>query len=790
MGLRWLRRSRAGCCCKKDVARRRVDRLCLAASITGLLLGCIPSVAQSPLASVNPFIGTDGDGNTFPGATLPFGMIQWSPDTDQGWYRYRDLHLHGFSLTHLSGAGCPVLGDMPILPWSEPPQADRTGAAVESVGYAHASEVATPGYYSVRLEDGTSVELAVTLRAGIARIRYPHGKRAGLLVNGAGSANSDVHVATLPPVGREHDGESLTAAPDGVLLGTVTAGGFCGSPTRYTLHVAYSTRTAATSVRLWQDGRLVPGAKEVRGRRAAAWLDLGSGREQLVKVGLSWVSEEKARQNLEAELPGWDFDTVHRAARKTWTEALEAVSIGGGTREERTIFYTGLYHMLLAPNLFSDADGEYTGFDGKVHQLHEGQAAQYANFSDWDTYRNVMPLQALLSPQRAGDMAQSLVNDAEQMGSLPRWALANDSTYVMGGDSPAILLAEAYSFGARGFDAQRALHWMRQGALTPGVGIHGDHEREHLADYLKLGYSPAPRDARINDISASETLEFANADFAVAQFAKALGDADTARTLLEHSRHWRNLFDPQTRWIRPRYADGSWLTGFDAERSQPKRANSPVATDQSGFEEGNTYQYTFMLPYDYAGLFRAMGDDVEVERRLDHFFAKLVCWGEPCFNMANEPDFVTPFAYTALGKPWKTAAVLTRIENETFQATPGGLPGNDDLGATSGVYVWNVLGMYPGIPGLGGIMLGAPRYGRASLPAGGGKTLVVERTGEGPAVQSVQLNGKPWPSSWLPLSELQEGENRLEFTMGAAPGRWATDANDRLPSQSSSAAKQ
>ena len=289
-------------------------------------------------------------------------------------------------------------------------------------------------------------------------------------------------------------------------------------------------------------------------------------------------------------------------------------------------------------------------------------------------------------------MAQSLVNDATQMGSLPRWAIANDSSYVMGGDSASILLAEYYSFRATHFDTAAALHFMLRGATTPGLGIHDTEQREHVADYVKLGFLPASSKSDHWDISASETLEDANADFAISWFASALGDSGTASRMEKQAGSWRDLLDPETRWIRPRYADGSWVQGFDPEKSLPHSINTPVPTDQFGFQEGNTYQYTFMLPFDYQGLFNAIGDNAAVEQRLDKFFKKLVCWGEPCFNMANEPDFVTPYAYTYLGKPWKTAEVVTRVENEVFNTSSGGIPGNDDLGATSGVYLWNALG--------------------------------------------------------------------------------------------------
>jgi len=743
-----------------------------------LILGAVGLAAQSSLvASVDPMIGTANEGNIYPGATVPFGMIQWSPDTHENFYYYGDKAIRGFSVTHLSGAGCPLFADMPILPLSERPAPQRDLEHPETSVFDHSKEIAQAGYYSVVLADGTQVELTTSDRSGIARLTYPKGKHAGLLINGPGSASADVHMAILPPVGREHDGEAITVSPDGVLTGTITAGGFCGSPTKYTIHVAYQFKTKPTSVALWQNGTLQDKATQASGKRAAAWVDLGSQSTQIVKVGLSYVSDENARANLRAEIPGWDFDAVRKQTQARWEKALATVKVDGGTEAQRKIFYTGVYHELIGQTLFSDLNGEYPGMDGKIYKVKPGQKGQYTNVSDWDIYRNTVQFQALLFPQQAADLAQSLVNFAEQLGSYPRWVAANDGTYVMGGDSPAIIVASIYAFGAKGFDAKTALNYALKVADTPGLGQHARPERVMLAESLKLGYIPSA-----DDISISEMLETDSADYSIAQLAKALNDNAAYERMLKRAGNWRNVMDPETHWLRPRAADGTWQLGFDAEKSLPKRQNSPLSTDQAGFEEGNTYQYTFMLPFDYRGLFDAIGDDAVVEKRLDHFFTKLVCWGEPCFNMANEPDFVTPYAYTFLGKPAKTASVIDRVEKETFNTTPGGIPGNDDLGATSGVYIWNALGMYPAIPGLGGVVLGTPMFEKSVIQLGGKGALTITRKGTGIYVQSVTLDGKPQTSSWIPVAELLGHDSRLEFTMGEQPSNWATSVGDRPPS--------
>jgi predicted alpha-1,2-mannosidase len=343
------------------------------------------SHAQTPYDSVDPFIGTSGDGNTFPGASLPFGMIQWSPDTGgEGWYFYDKSKIRGFSLTHLSGAGCPLYGDFPILPWTgELKTSPATTPDDYSLSFRHSQEEAHPGYYAVALSNGSRIELTVTDRAGMARIHFPQGQAARLLVN-ATSANSDVHVATLPPVGREHDGTHIRVVGNDAISGSTTAGGFCGTNSRYTLYFAARFERPFSQFATWKD-ESIQKDREAAGHHTGAWLDFGNQSQIQLKVGISYVSEANALDNLNKELPDWDFDQVHASARSTWRSTLDHVPVEGGTPDQRKIFYTGLYHMMLSPSLFNDSNGDYIGFDGKVRSLASTrQHAQYANFSDWD----------------------------------------------------------------------------------------------------------------------------------------------------------------------------------------------------------------------------------------------------------------------------------------------------------------------------------------------------------------------------------------------------------------------
>jgi len=711
------------------------------------MLLCASLGAATSYDSVNPFIGTAADGNTFPAATLPFGMMQWGPDTRAGgWYHYDDKSIRGFSLTHISGAGCPIYADVPMLPGNGEP-----------LPLDHAREEAHPGYYSIRFADGMRVELTTTARAGLGRFTFPEGATPTLNLDPGGSATQ-----------RKQDFAKLEMRAKDAVSGVVRSGGFCGMEDKYTLYFVVRFSQPVQTYAAWT------------GHPAGGSVSFPSGTSSLlVKVGLSFVGIANAEVNMNTEIPGWDFDAVHAQAKAVWSEALDRIPVEGGTADERTLFYTAVYHTLLSPNLFSDSNGEYRGFDEVAHRLGPGHA-QYANFSDWDIYRSTVQWDALLYPDQTSGMMQSLVHDAEQSGWLPRWPVANDVSYVMGGDSSAILLASAYAFGARSFNTASALRFMIKGATQPGLGLYKKAERPGLADYLRLGYVPLGGD--VGESAASVTLEYASADFAVSRFADALGDKANAARLLRSAQNWRKLFDPETRMIRPRSSDGKWLEGFDPDQMAPHHTTWDK-TNQIGFEEGSTWQYTWMIPHNYAGLFRAMGGNKEALPKLDKFFEKVVGWGTPNFTVANEPDFVAPFAYLWAGAPWKTQEVVDRIRREAFGTSPGGLPGNDDLGATSGVYVWSALGLYPVIPGVGGLALGTPLFRRASLPMGEGRSLEIISSGEGIYVQSVTLNGEPYPGAWLPLAALTARRNRLEFVLGKQPNKErATGAADLPPS--------
>ena len=727
--------------------------------------------AQTAYESVDPFIGTAADGNTFPAATVPFGMMQWGPDTAaDGWYRYADKTIRGFSLTHISGAGCSVYADVPVLPWVG--ELQEAGSSKNyALPFAHTREQAHPGFYAVKFDNGISTELTVASRSGMGRIVFPPDKTRTLLFK-AGSS------ATIEEPKRQADFSEVEIRGNDTMVGAVHSGGFCGSDSNYVLYFAAKFAEPFTSFGTWQD-QMNPGARTARGHKAGAYVMFANGSKPLLlKIGISFVSIDNAWHNLNAEIPAWDFAATRLSAENKWNDLFNRVQVEGGTAEQKKIFYTGVYHMLLSPNIFSDENGDYIGFDGKVRRLSANQA-QYANFSDWDIYRNVVQFHSLLLPDVASQMIQSLVRDAEQGGWLPRWPVANDVSYVMGGDSSAILLSSAYAFGARAFDAQSALRYMIKGATQPGKGLHGGSERPLLEAYLERGYIPVK--AGDAEAAASYTLEYASADFAVSRFADAMGDKDNAARLLRSSQNWRTLFDKESNFIRPRTADGKFMA-WNPDKLEPHHQNWDQA-DQLGFEEGSAWQYTWMIPHNYAGLFAAMGGAQNAIPKLDRFFTQLKGWGVPTFTVTNEPDFCAAYAYNWAGAPWKTQSVVDRVRRETFTTQPDGLPGNDDLGATSGVYVWDALGMYPVIPGVGGVALGTPMFREVSVKLGNGATLRIVGRGEGPYVQKVTLNGMPYSKSWLPVAAFQHGENRLEFELGTEPNKeWAAQPENFPPS--------
>ncbi|MFE2752014.1 GH92 family glycosyl hydrolase [Actinosynnema sp. NPDC059335] len=743
---------------------------------------------------VNPFVGTrpggpdhgtgGGAGNNFPGADVPFGMVQWSPDTvthQHGGYAYEDDRIKGFSLTHLSGAGCSTYQDIPVMPFAgEVTTSPATDPDRYVSTFSHDRESASPGYYGVTLDSGTEVELTVTQRTGVGRFAFPGGTTSTLLVNTSGSIAGT-------------DDAEITIGAD-TISGWATSGRFCGADHRYRVYFHAEFDQTFASIGTWRNGAVTPGRSserggsgvreglgdapktaEARGERRVGAEDTtvsgpGSGGwvtfddpDVTMRVGLSFVSIDGAKENLQAENAGRSFDAVRAAARRAWNDRLNQVKVTGGTDAQRTTFYTALYHSLLQPNVFSDTDGRYPGFDGRVHTAERGHAV-YTNFSGWDVYRSEVQLLSLLAPAEASDMVRSLVAFAEQGGAWDRWTVANGYTGVMVGDPYHVMVASAYAFGAQDFDARKALLLMLRGATQPTQGYE---ERPGLVEYLDLGYVPVG----VRNVwgAPATTLEYTTADFAIADLARRLGDGATWRTFTARAQYWQNLFNPATGHTQARNRDGSFVEPF-----------SPGSPDN--WVEGNAAQYTWMVPYNVRGLVTAMGGDAEVRDRLDTFFTKLNAGpDEPYAFLGNEPIMHSPWLYNWVGAPASTAAVTRRAVTELFGPGPDGLMGNDDLGQMSSWYVWAALGMYPVIPGRAELVVNSPLFEEVVITRPNGAPIVVKSSGRGTYVADLRLNGRPQTRTWLPESLVARG-GTVEFALSESPTGWGTGPADAPPS--------
>ncbi|HZT99691.1 MAG TPA: GH92 family glycosyl hydrolase [Ktedonobacteraceae bacterium] len=711
-----------------------------------------------PVQYVDPFIGTDpgtryraisgfAGGHVFPGADFPHGMVQWSPDTtkDPGGYRYSQSSIYGFSLTHFSGRGCRSYQDFPFMPTVGPMHVSPANSTTYAASFSHANETASPGYYSVHL-DRTNIQVAltVTARTGFGQFTYPPSQNATLLINAGGSAT-----------GNANSGTGVQIVGSNQVVGLATSGHFCGQANTYTLYFAATFDTPFTSFGTWNGPTLTPASRTSNGNQSGAYLVFDTTHHSMiqVRVGLSFVSIANAQTNLAKENPNWNFQTVRNKASTAWNTSLGVIQVSGGTTEQQRIFYTALYHTLIHPNVFSDVNGQYLGFDHKVH-VAQGYT-QYENFPGWDMYRSLIGLLALLDPQATSDMMQSLVADAQQGGGgMPRWEVANDNSGGMVGDSPDAIIATSYAFGARNFGVNAALHAMDLGASDPHTHSGKYVTREGLTDYLKLGYVPT----RIRG-SAAITLEYTTDDFALAQFAKALGNTSLYTTYLQRSHNWQHLFNAQSGYIEPRNPDGTFLAHFNP-------------TSQDGFVESNGLQYSWMVPYDLPDLFAAMGGNAKVVARLDNHFTQLNAGPASRYAfMGNEPEFEVPWEYDFAGSAYRTQDVIQRIETQLFLATPDGLPGNDDGGAMSSWYVFAALGLYPEIPGVAGFALGSPLFPTITVHLGNGHTLSIQSSGVSATayyIQSLKVNGQSYTSAWLPFGAIMNGAT-LQYTMGSQP---------------------
>jgi predicted alpha-1,2-mannosidase len=717
---------------------------------------------------VNPHIGTlDGSnpslglgfavGDTFPGAAYPLGMVAFSPDTPTnlpGGYYYRDTTIKDFSLTHFSGRGCIAEQDFPMMPFVGDIMSANFGTYAST--YSHANETAQPGYYKVLLDaPNVTVELTTTPHTGFAQFTYPASKNASLVINSAGSING-VSASTV-----------TIDATGGEVFGSATSTVGCplnpGPMSNYTVYFSATFDPPFVSFGTWNGGMVSAGSTSSSGTQSGAYVTFDTTQNQtvLARIGISYVSVANARANLAAEDPGADFDTVRAAADAAWNARLALIQVQGGTYADQITFYTALYHAFFHPNLFSDSNGQYTGFDGKVHTVPAGHA-QYQNIPGWDHYRSAAQLKAILIPAEAGDVAQSLVNDAQQGdGHVPRWEEQAMDSHGMNGDHGSTYISDTMAFGVTTFDTA--------GAFT-AMDEYQAEVREGLSDYLSLGYVAATTTSN----SAAVTLEYSTADFAIGQVAAAIGNTAKADMYVARAQNWAKVFDTTSGYVQPRNSDGTWASGF-----QP--------TSDNGFQECDSAQYSWEVPFNLAGLIAKMGGSAAVVARLDTFFTKLNDGPNSMYAfMGNEPSVGIPWVYDFAGAPSRTQSLVRQIQLTQWPADPTGIPGNDDGGEMSSWYVFSALGIYPAIPGLGGFVIGSPLFSSATVYLAGGKTVQINAPAaedNAAYVQGLKVNGTSTTSLWLPWSTVAAGAT-LEFDLGTTASNWGTGAADAPPSRS------
>jgi predicted alpha-1,2-mannosidase len=811
--------------------RRRPLTAVVAVAAVTALLAWLPAPAPAaasprhpvpadPASDVNLFVGSaagqpdfgtgGGAGNTYPGAAAPFGMLAWSPDTYPssvnfaGGYTYGDREIEGFSLTHLSGAGCAVYQDVPILPVAVPVTTSPARPLSESLDeryratFSHRGERAQPGVYEVALNPGTSrriaTELTAATRSGLGRFGFPRTRHAGLLVDVGGSAMA-ADAATV----RIHPRRRL-------VTGSVTSGRFCYSDSRYRLFFAIRFDRAFSSYATWRRQQLFPGGTEASDNtvapigyqpvpggpgqlegdpsgtaQAGAYLgfDARDDRDVRVKVAVSYVDTAGALRNLRAEQRSWDMGAARARARAAWNTVLSRVAVSGVPARRRRVFYTALYRALQTPSVFSDVDGRYAGMDGVVRR---SARTRYANFSGWDVYRTQMPLLAMLFPGRMSDIAQSLVSQADESGWLPKWSYANVHTGVMTGDPALPSLASARAFGARRFDVRGAVAHGERGATDPRQLVDRRYVvRPGVVEYNRLGYVPAEDDGHSPAASvlvpgavwgsAATTLEYAVADFALSRMAAAVGEHAVAKRSARRARSWRRVFNEETGFVEPRSVSGAFEPAYD-----------PAAGD--GFVEGNAAQYTWFVPHAVAGLVRSMGGPRVATRRLDRFFTHLNAGpGAPYAFLGNEPSLGSPWLYSWLGRPAATQDVVRRTMAQLYKDTPGGLPGNDDLGTMSAWHVLSALGLYPAIPGTDVLVLTTPQFPHAVLHLPGGAVrIAAPDTRSAPFVRRLSVDGRMHTRPWIRFADLRDGATLRYTTTASRRTGWGTRPADAPPS--------
>lgn len=687
---------------------------------------------------VNTFIGAADNGHTFPGACRPFGMIQTSPVTGAvGWrycseYVYEDSVIWGFTQTHLNGTGCMDLGDILVMPVTG--NRHRAWDGYRS-SFQENSESATPGYYTVTLDEpGVKAELTATLHTALHRYTYNKADSASVLID-----------LQHGPAWNEKQYHSQVKAcdvkweNDSTLSGHVRNSVWVDQDYFFTLQF---NRPVISTVDL-------PMGETEKGRRIVATFDLQPGEEVLMKIAMSTTGVEGAKANMAAEQPGWDFEGTRKQAKDEWNSYLSRIEMEG-TPDEMTNFYTCFYHALIQPNEISDVDGKYRNAADSIVTATGGKF--YSTFSLWDTYRAAHPFYTMIVPERVDGFVNSLIDQAEVQGFLPIWGLWGKENYCMIANHGVSVVAEAYAKGFKGFDAERAFQAIKQ-TQTVSHKLKSNWE-----DYMKYGYFPTDLTAAE---SVSSTLESVYDDYAAADMARRMGKTEDAAYFSKRADFYKNLFDPTTKFMRPRKSDGTWKSPFDPTQAAHAESNG------GDYTEGNAWQYTWHVQHDVPGLIALLGGEEAFTNKLDSLFTvelrtQLADVTGLIGNYAhgNEPSHHVTYLYTLAGKPERTQELIRQIFDTQYRPAPDGLCGNDDCGQMSAWYMFSAMGFYPVNPVSGEYVFGAPQMPKFVLHLQDGKTFTVLAEGlskEHKYVESITLNGEPYTKNYITHEDIMKG---------------------------------
>ncbi|MGE5681289.1 MAG: GH92 family glycosyl hydrolase [Bacillota bacterium] len=710
------------------------------------------SQSKSPAEYVNPYIGTSNGGNTFPGAVVPWGMVSVSPHTNSGGpggYQYGKEFIYGFGHIHLSGVGCPEMGSIILTPATREldPEPEKNKSHFRN-------ETAYPGYYKAELTDNNIIaEMSATERTGISKYTL---------------TSDDSEMSLIADVSRCLNGIKggrVKINNSSEIEGYSIFGGFCGDEFKQKVYFVMQFNHSSSSIKLWEDKKYTDlRVLEKEGKAIGAYLrfKIKKNESLLVRTGISYVSVENARLNLESELSDWNFEGIKSRAKEKWNEQLSRIIVEGKNENYKTIFYTGMYHMLIHPNIFSDVNGQYRAMETGEVKKAEGYT-RYTVYSLWDTYRNLHSFLTLVFPEKELDMVKSMIGMYEDYGWLPKWELTGKETYMMVGLPSLPVITDTYIKGIKNFNVDIAYEAMKKMSTAPAERQFP--LRPGISQLMKYGY--IPQDDTTDDTwgPVSTSLEYYFADWTLSQLARKLGREEDYNYFYNRSLYYKNYYDSTVEFLRPRNKDGSWLTPFDPLAMEGSGTWSGAGGP--GYVEGNAWQYMFFVHHDVKGMISLYGGKYKFFKRLKQLF------DENHFILWNEPDMGFPYLFEFIqGEEYRTQEIVKDLLNKYYNAAPGGLPGNDDTGVTSGWFVFSSMGFYPFCPGDSKYQAAFPLFDKITINLNKnfytGSHIVIKTEDNNPdntRIESIKFNGIPVKNYAIDHLEMVKG-SEIIFELG------------------------